>query len=971
MLLRLRHVVPWILPFLLTLSLWGAIRAWETWRHGFQAERSFSRWQEECVLRWEEFKAGYSYETQIDHLLQLVHQDLLSSTPAKRHRPVTATGFSRALRRRVPGSFLPTGTRQFGFLVDQKDRCEVFSGRDFTQAKGRIVGRFFGELLSLSRQATTRVSAMDKRARQLFGPLLSGESLMAADGHQVIQVVFEGRPLNLLWKSFPLSTEEIAILVWLFPQSPNRTGYLDRALRTLVWKNDPGFIPVLLPQEIRRAGSSPTGSQRTGTKLPTIIPDPLEANPVLGEALRTLIGLPARDDLIKIGTRSTTPSGIRVFREPVGFDLPYELWIFGPSPEQSLPVSRSLLIVLLLFWSAVFSRVFLFGAPIARPLRWWFAFYLFLISGIPVLMVYLMGASLIDLEEAGTIDQTISARKKHFEALDLMGTTHLHTFGDRCGKLLEKPEFRDFLNSGPLTATHPIVLEVFSGFADRKMPLEALMVYRIGKGLTILGPDGNTPNLEDAFTGFYQPMILGTYKLFDPYSFSEVLNQLPPLQLNVFNVYFVMAGKGLFGQLAYLRQEAELFQTGDTQVFQYFDILTDHGKIHTGVVFRAPALTAFLGYLRPQARNGRQASSNLGLGWKEPDGKRFFEPLGPLSPGDHKILRRLIAGVLKTGISRTRALPGHRVGIAVAGRRMKNHVLAELVDVNPLLDLSRRKKRILGLISVAMLGCVMLMGFGLGIWFFQPLQNMEIAIRRILNRDLEVRLAMDRDDELGDVSQSIDSMTQGLKERYELGCFVSGALESSVQENSHLDSTPRVKTGAVLASDIRSFTTMSEEHPVTQIVQMLNIHLDIMSREIQKNGGTIEEFIGDAVIAVFLDDRPEECMARAVAAARGMMQAHAAISAQREREGVFPYRMGVGISFGDLMIGTFGSGNRRKFAVLGDPRVRAEEMEAASKDGRHTLIVLDPKAALYAGDVRLAPLSEGTQEVVSLSGTSV
>ena len=187
-------------------------------------------------------------------------------------------------------------------------------------------------------------------------------------------------------------------------------------------------------------------------------------------------------------------------------------------------------------------------------------------------------------------------------------------------------------------------------------------------------------------------------------------------------------------------------------------------------------------------------------------------------------------------------------------------------------------------------------------------------------------------------------MVEGLKERRNLGRFVSATLNQQVshtenEENSGLEN----RFGAVLCSDIRSFTSISEANQVRDVVEMLNEHLAAMSECIRASGGLVEQFVGDAVLAVFHGNSLEIASKNAVRAAVAMMRKHHQICQQRSREGKFVYSTGVGIEAGLLLSGTITAGSRNDYMVVGVARNAAEELEIRSKEGLYTRIIVSPQ----------------------------
>ena len=108
----------------------------------------------------------------------------------------------------------------------------------------------------------------------------------------------------------------------------------------------------------------------------------------------------------------------------------------------------------------------------------------------------------------------------------------------------------------------------------------------------------------------------------------------------------------------------------------------------------------------------------------------------------------------------------------------------------------------------------------------------------------------------------------------------------------------------VLFSDIRDFTTLSEQSDPEDLVQRLNEYFDAMLEPIAEEGGVVDKFVGDAIMAVFggvieLDD---PCAA-AVRAARGMRVRLTELNAAWEKRGIVPFRAGIGLHLGEVVQG--------------------------------------------------------------------
>ena len=136
-------------------------------------------------------------------------------------------------------------------------------------------------------------------------------------------------------------------------------------------------------------------------------------------------------------------------------------------------------------------------------------------------------------------------------------------------------------------------------------------------------------------------------------------------------------------------------------------------------------------------------------------------------------------------------------------------------------------------------------------------------------------------------------------------------------------------------SDLRGFSTITEPLPPEQVVEILNIYLGQMAEVITTYHGTIDEFIGDAILAVFgapigRDDDAD----RAVACAVAMQQAMHTLNARLAERGHPPLDMGIGLHTGEVVVGNIGSTRRMKYAVVGSAVNLASRIESYTVGGQ-------------------------------------
>ena len=122
----------------------------------------------------------------------------------------------------------------------------------------------------------------------------------------------------------------------------------------------------------------------------------------------------------------------------------------------------------------------------------------------------------------------------------------------------------------------------------------------------------------------------------------------------------------------------------------------------------------------------------------------------------------------------------------------------------------------------------------------------------------------------------------------------------------------------ILMSDLRGFSAVSERLSPEKVVAFLNIYLGAMTEVITKYNGTIDEFIGDAILVIFgAPNQREDDAQRAVACAVAMQLAMDSVNAQIEKLGIHKLEMGIGINTGEVVVGNIGSQKRAKYGVVG------------------------------------------------------
>ncbi len=198
--------------------------------------------------------------------------------------------------------------------------------------------------------------------------------------------------------------------------------------------------------------------------------------------------------------------------------------------------------------------------------------------------------------------------------------------------------------------------------------------------------------------------------------------------------------------------------------------------------------------------------------------------------------------------------------------------------------------------------------------------DFEVALAR-LTTQLELRRAQA---ELNRRIAEMHQMAEELKVRNEFvrqifGRYVTNEVVQSVLESPkglELGGEKRVVT--VLMSDLRGFTSLTERLAPERVVELLNTYLGAMATVIAQYQGMIDEFIGDAILAIFGAPlaRPGHPEA-AVACALAMQAEMERVNRRLGRLGVPPLEMGIGVNTGEVVVGNIGSDKRAKYGAVG------------------------------------------------------
>lgn len=214
------------------------------------------------------------------------------------------------------------------------------------------------------------------------------------------------------------------------------------------------------------------------------------------------------------------------------------------------------------------------------------------------------------------------------------------------------------------------------------------------------------------------------------------------------------------------------------------------------------------------------------------------------------------------------------------------------------------------------------------------------------------------------------SKTQNSEERMrkQFNSLLPKNVINSILSGDDSVKTPEQRHVAILVADIRNFTSLSEINNPENVIEFLNKYFQKMSRIIKKHGGTIDKFMGDAVMALF--GAQESFTYNACHAANAALEMHEEIVKMDTNPLVLPenykFTVGIGVHYGNPIMGYIGSDEKKEYTVIGDDVNLVSRIESLTKQyGVPVIITEDVKKDLENAKENLASLNKQKDSIPS------
>lgn len=227
--------------------------------------------------------------------------------------------------------------------------------------------------------------------------------------------------------------------------------------------------------------------------------------------------------------------------------------------------------------------------------------------------------------------------------------------------------------------------------------------------------------------------------------------------------------------------------------------------------------------------------------------------------------------------------------------------------------------------------------------FRKPLTDIKRATLLVKKGEYDIEIRVRSVDETGVLSETINEMAKSLKEKEFIKETFGKAVDYRVRDyflQGNIKLGGQIQDAAILFSDIRGFTTYAEKRNPEEVVNLLNRFFEKMNECITKNGGMINKYIGDAILAVFnIPIQIEDYTDSAFLAAKDMLIELEKLNQELKKENKETIQIGIGLHSGKVLAGNIGSSDRIEYTVIGDTVNISSRLEGMSKEFSSPIII--------------------------------
>ncbi len=218
----------------------------------------------------------------------------------------------------------------------------------------------------------------------------------------------------------------------------------------------------------------------------------------------------------------------------------------------------------------------------------------------------------------------------------------------------------------------------------------------------------------------------------------------------------------------------------------------------------------------------------------------------------------------------------------------------------------------------------------------KPISKIQTALNEIRNGNLDIKVNLISNDELGFLASSLNLMTEELKEKEFIKNSFGKIIDPRVRDlllKGEIKLGGDEKEVSVLFVDIRGFTSISEKLEPNKLVEWLNLYFENLGSCILENNGIINKFIGDSIMAIFGSPIPLENPSNsAILAAIKMRTETKKLNEYFKQNSMPELKIGIGIHTGKVILGNIGMKDRVEYTAIGDTVNIASRIESLCKE---------------------------------------
>lgn len=255
----------------------------------------------------------------------------------------------------------------------------------------------------------------------------------------------------------------------------------------------------------------------------------------------------------------------------------------------------------------------------------------------------------------------------------------------------------------------------------------------------------------------------------------------------------------------------------------------------------------------------------------------------------------------------------------------------------------------------------------------RPVHTLVRGVREINKGNYGSRVSISQQDEMGELASAYNNMVKGLEEKERVKDLLGKVVSTDIAHellNKKVELGGEEREVAIMFSDIRNFTAISEHRSPQEILRLLNKYLTKMSSIIENYGGVIDKYMGDAIMALFgAPLQSSNDTDRAFNTAIDMCVAMGELNLNLEKDGLTRIDFGIGINTALVVAGNMGSQNRLNYTVIGDGVNIASRLQGLSKVKEYEARIIVSEASVQKTRERFKTRSLGNVHVKGIDET--